>query len=270
MNDIEGLLSKIENAKELDFGDILSRSFELFKKTWVKGFLLLSIILIVAIPFMIAVYLPMIAEMKEGINKGDFDPNETGAFLRGQPDNFRFMILGITFVVSFLSTALVGAFYKIIRKIDFSEEVAFIDFFYFFKSKYLGKIFAIASFSLLASLINFVFEKFLPPTTASLLGGLLSIILSVYTTLFVVFLAFHPELETGDFFVLSFNLGSKKWFLIFGLMLVMGMLGCLGFVACGFGVLFTISIVYLPVYFVYKDIIGFSEVDEIDNLGMPS
>lgn len=268
MNSLSSLQEKINNAKQLDFGDILSRTFDLFKKTWLKGTVFFLVLMLVMAPFIVALYVPVFGSIMEQAQSGDYDPNDASSFIKNQPDSFRYKILGFTFVISLISTALVAGFYRVIKLVDFDQTNTFSDYFYFFKAKYLGKIFAIASFSLLVALVNFALEKFLPPTTASLVSGIISIILSVYTTLFVVFFAFNSHLETADFFTLSFNLGSKKWLLIFGLMIIMVILAMLGIVACFIGLFFTISIVYLPTYLVYKDVVGFDSLSDIDKIGI--
>lgn len=267
MNTLASLQEKIDNAKTLDFGDILSRTFDLFKKTWLNGFVFVLMLLVMISPFIIALYVPMFGSIMEQAQSGDYDPNDASSFIRNQPDSFRYMLLGYTFIISLISTGLVAGFYRVVKRIDFDEIHSFSDYFYFFKGKYLGKVFAIASFSLLIALVNFAVEKFLPPAAASLINGILSLVLSVYTTLFVVFLAYNPHLETSDFFTLSFSLGSKKWFLIFALMIITVIIGLLGMVACFIGALFTISIVYLPVYQIYKDVVGFDNLSAIDKIG---
>lgn len=268
MNTRESLLEKINNNKPLDFGDILSRTFDLFKKTWLKGTVFVLILMLAMAPFILAIYVPMFGSIMEQAQSGDYDPNDASSFLRNQPDSFRYMMLGITFAISLISTGFAAGYYRIVKRVDFNEGDSFIDYFYFFKSKYIGKIFAIASFSLLIAFLNFALEKFLPPTIASLVSGVLSVILSVYTTLFVVFFAFNPHLESSDFFAFGFNLGSKKWLLIFGLMIITVIIGMLGAVACFVGMLFTISIVYLPTYLVYKDVVGFDNISAIDKIGV--
>ncbi|PQV51325.1 hypothetical protein CLV33_101248 [Jejuia pallidilutea] len=268
MNSVNSLLEKIETAKQLDFGDILSKTLELFKKTWTQGIILVLLLLLIMLPFFTAIYVPMFNSVMEQVESGGYDPNDASSLLQEQSGYFQYLVLGVTFVMSFFSTAFVAGFYRIIKKIDFNETFGFKDFFYFFKSKYLGKIFAIAAFSLLIALLNLVSERFLPALTASLLNAIISVIFSVYTALFVVFFAFNPHLESSDFFVLSFRFGSKKWFLIFGLLFVTVILGMLGIVACFIGVLFTISIVYLPTYLVYKDVFGFENISDIDKIGI--
>ena len=76
MNTIAYLTDKINNAKDLDFGSILSKSFELFKKTWVQGFILILIIFITLIPFFMAIYWPIYSSVFEQMQNGDYDPND--------------------------------------------------------------------------------------------------------------------------------------------------------------------------------------------------
>lgn len=265
MND---LLNKIENNKPLDFGDIISRAIELFKKTWLQGLILVILLMIMIAPFFVAIYIPMLSSISEQIESGGYDPNDASNLIEAQSTYFQYMILGVTFILGIVNTGLVAGFYRIIKCIDFGEPFSFADFFALFRPKYLGKLFAIAAFSLLIALINLIAETFLPQLMASLLNIGLSIILSVYTTLFVVFFAFNSELEASDIFVLSFRFGSKKWLVLFGLLIVTGIMGMLGVIACFIGIIFTISIVYLPVYLVYKDIFGFDEKSEIEQIGI--
>lgn len=268
MRDFLSISEKIEKAKALDFGDVLSRSFNLFKKTWSQGFLLVLIMILLMIPVFFVAYAPIYTTMVEQIQNGDFDPNHTSSLMLTQ-DAFRYRILGATFVASFMSTMLVAGFYRMIKRIDLGETHSFSDLFFFVKGKYLGKVFAIAAFSLLVAMVNFGLEKFLPPTIGSILSGLFSIIVTVYTTMFVVFFAFHPDLESSEIFSLGFNLGTKKWLLIFGLILITGIIAVvLSIITCGLGLLFVLSIIYLPPYLVYKDIIGFDTISDIDSIGI--
>ncbi|GAB1857328.1 hypothetical protein MHTCC0001_21640 [Flavobacteriaceae bacterium MHTCC 0001] len=268
MNSFETLLHKIDNAKALDFGDIINKTIELFKNAWVKGLVMVLLIVVIILPIFLSFYIPMFRSVMEQVESGGYDPNDTSGLMLMQSSSFQYKMLGITFVIGLLSTGLVAGFYRILKKVDHKESNTFSDYFYYFKTKYLGKIFAIASFSLLVGLLSLIIDMFLPAFAASLLKIGISIILSVYTTLFVVFFAFNPDLEASDIFVLSFKFGSKKWLLIFGLFFVTYILAFLiGFIACGIGVLFTISAVYMPIYLVYKDVFGFGAVSDIDLIG---
>ena len=86
---------------------------------------------------------------------------------------------------------------------------------------------------------------------------------------FAIVFAFNSELTVGEIVKVSFKLGNKKWLLTFGLILVSSILAqIVGFLACGIGVLFTATFVYHPIYLIYKEIIGFDETSEIEEIGM--
>ncbi len=267
MDTYSKLQEKINRAEDLEFGDILSKTIELFKKTWLNGFLMLLILVVIYIPFFIVLYIPIYQEMMEQIQNGGYDPNNVNGLVYTQSNNMKLMTLGITFVISLFSTFLIAGFYRLIKKIDFDESYSIKDLFFFLKGQYIPKVITIAAFSLMVAMLNLFLEKVLPNGLATTLSLFVTIVSSVYTTLFVVFLAFNPDLDVSSIFSLSFNLGTKKWLLIFGLAVVTGILGFLGVVACGFGILFTISIVYLPPYLIYKQIVGFDTVDSIDLIG---
>ena len=55
--------------------------------------------------------------------------------------------------------------------------------------------------------------------------------------------------------------------LTFGLIFITGIIAMLGILACGIGVLFTLPLVYLPVYFIYRDVVGFDDFEELDQIG---
>ena len=84
---------------------------------------------------------------------------------------------------------------------------------------------------------------------------------------FTIIFANNPDLSEAEIVKASFKIGNKKWLITFGTMFVAGILGMLGIIGCGIGILFTISIIYLPVFFIYKEVIGFGETSEIEQIG---
>ena len=85
---------------------------------------------------------------------------------------------------------------------------------------------------------------------------------------FTIIFANNPELSEAEIVKASFKLGTKKWLISFGTLLVAFILGMIGILGCGIGLLFTISIIYLPVFFIYKEVIGFDESSEIEQIGV--
>ena len=84
--------------------------------------------------------------------------------------------------------------------------------------------------------------------------------------LVVVIFAFNPDLSVSEIIKASFKLGHKYWFVIFGLMFISGFLAQLGMFLCFVGIFFfTFSFIYIPLYYVYKDSIGFEDNDQEKN-----
>jgi len=77
-------------------------------------------------------------------------------------------------------------------------------------------------------------------------------------SLFPAFLAFDKELSAKEILKSSFSLGNKNWLVIFGLIIVMGIIAELGVLLCFVGILFTAMLAKIPVYYMYKDAIGFN------------
>ncbi|WP_339916899.1 hypothetical protein [Yeosuana marina] len=256
MKDINTLLNKISNSKDLDFGTIFSNSFELFKKTWLQGFLFVLISILVMLPLILALYLPFIGMMIAQSEDGYSASSAISQFFTGMSILYIIFVIIAIFALSAISFALEAGFFRVIKKLDYNEPTKTSDIFYFFKAKYFSKTFIImlASFgiSILALMLCY-FPIFYVMVPLSFLN---------------VIFSFNPELTTGEIVKASFKLGNKKWLLTFGLLFVSGLLAeIVGLLMCGIGILFTVAFVYHPTYLIYKDVIGFDEEHVIDEIG---
>ncbi|WP_106144862.1 hypothetical protein [Flagellimonas meridianipacifica] len=235
---------KIDSSGALDFGRIFNASFELFKKVWVQGFITLLLTFVVIIPFYLVAYIPMVA-----VGMTDpyyFESEELPAsmilfFIVYYP----IMLIGVTM----FTTCLTAAFLRICRRVD-SDEIGKDDYFFYFKKPYLSKAFTLA----------------LIITGLSILGmlacGIGLIYLVVPMSLLSAFFAFDEELTSGEITKASFALGNKNWLIIFGLIFVSSLVAQLGILLCFIGFLFTAMFTRIPIYFIYKDSIGFSSETE--------
>ncbi len=248
MNTMNSLLEKIANAPSLDFGTIFSDALDLFKKTWVQGFLLQIITFIIVLPFILILYLPLLGIIISQAATGNQDPAELQAYFAGLGIMYiLFFIIGIL-VLTVISMALNAGFFRIMKRLDFDEGVATSDFFYYFKGKYFGKLLILMLASLFISSIAFLFCV-LP---------IIYVMVPIY--FFTIIFAFNPELSAGDIITASFKLGNKKWLLVFGLTIIASFLAqIVGVLLCGVGILFTAPFVYHPMYLVYKNVVGFEE-----------
>ena len=251
METINAILGKIENAKALDFGDIFNKSIELFKKVWLQGLVMLLLTLVLMLPFYIIMYLPLIA-------MGLFD-NEL--LNQGQEQNltilvpFYIFIFVFSFFAMIIGFGLKSAFYRICKIKDLNE-AGTDDYFYFFKRPYLGKTIKLAAMTFGISLV------------ALLLCVLPIFYAMVPIALINVVYAFNPDISASEIVKIGFKLGNKKWLLTFGLLFVSSILAQLvGMIMCFIGVFVTASFAYLPMYFIYKESIGFEEADEINSIG---
>lgn len=237
---------RIQNAKALDFGDIFSKCIELFKKVWVQGLVMLLLTMVILIPFYLIMYLPL-------IGVGVFDSNFSSYSGYNEDFNFVLMIptfifmLVFSFVAMVISFGMKASFYRICKLKDLNEAGADA-YFYYLKKPYLGKVIKLA-------LLTF---------GITLLATMLCVIPIIYVvvpvTIMNVIFAFNPEMSTSEIVKAGFDLGNKKWFITFGLIIISAILAqIVGMLMCLIGILVTASFSYLPVYFIYKESVGFDD-----------
>ncbi|WP_299337192.1 hypothetical protein [uncultured Psychroserpens sp.] len=244
----QNIQHKIRNAQHLDFGKILDFSIKLFKEMWLKGFLMILVLMIFGgiISFLLVTI---------GLIPNPYDVNLNEEFsLFGFYGSSAIDNILQTLILTPFSLGMLAGFYRMCRQVDL-KETQNGDMFYFFRGEHLKRVFVLGLiYALIASVAQ---ALFLIPYLYAFIP------LSFFSIVF----ANNPELTETEIVKLSFNLGTKKWLITFGSMFVTGILGMLGIIACGIGLLFTISIVYLPVYFIYRDVVGFEDEDEIQYIG---
>ncbi len=238
---LETVNQKISERPPLEFGSIFSASIELFKKVWVQGFIVVLLTFVTILPFYIMIYIPMLVA-------GIKDPE----LLRSEePPVMVLLGMGILMPVLLLGVmtfglALNAVFLKICKQKD-GDETANEDYFYFFKQGRLGKVFTLALIMLGLSILGM------------LACGIGIFYLIVPFSLFPAFLAFNEELSAMEIVKASFTLGNRNWLVIFGLVIIMGILAEFGIILCCVGILFTAMLSKVPMYFIYKDGVGFED-----------
>lgn len=242
------LHEKIKNAPQLDFGGILNESFDLYKKIWLSGFLVVLMVVILSLGL-------NFLSTSIGMTTG----NSTFYFTDGFPGYLTFageiiFALPQALILGTFSTAILAGFYKVCKEADINDKTT-NDLFFFFKGEYFLKIF----------ILSIMYAGI--ATVAQLLLFLPYIYAYIPLSFIAVIFAFNPELSETEIVKLSFKLGTKKWFLTFGLLFILCIVAAFGIIACFIGLLFTICLMYLPMYFVYRDAIGFDELSEIDEIG---
>ncbi len=233
------IANKIVESDPLDFGSIFSKSIELFKQVWLQGFIIVLLTFVTIIPFYILMYIPLIiagVTDPEVLRSEEIPPEVIIPMAIIMPIVF----LGII-AVSFMLNA---AFLRICKIKDLNLLEA-DNYFHYFKKEYGSKTVILALMALGLMLIGV------------LACGIGVFYMVVPISLFPAFLAFDKELSAKEILKSSFSLGNKNWLVIFGLIIVMGIIAELGILLCFVGVFFTAMLAKIPVYFMYKDSFGF-------------
>ncbi|WP_299217879.1 hypothetical protein [uncultured Aquimarina sp.] len=246
------LFDKIENISPIDFGNIFNKSIELFKKVWLQGFIHLLISFVVIIPLIIVMYIPIVA--LASINGFDDSYGEYSNQFEEVSIGLAILFVVLAVVVSMIASAfqfgIIAHFYQTCKQEDLELHQG-SNYFMFFKGKYLGKILVLA---IAISVISIV--------AMSLCFFPLLYVMVPLQLLGVIF-AFNPDVSASDLIKASFKLGNKIWLMAFLLILISAVLAeIVGLMACGIGIFFTIFFVRIPVYYMYKDTIGFENETE--------
>ncbi|OUR94367.1 hypothetical protein A9Q87_01630 [Flavobacteriales bacterium 34_180_T64] len=252
----QDIQSKINLNKALDFGDIFNKSIALFKKSWINGLILQLCMFALALPFIIIIYVPFVIMMIAQQESGYSDPETFSAFFAGFSIVYLILLFVGIMVLSVVQVGMYAGFFRVLKALDHNESVKTSDLFCFLKMKYFGRIVLLMLASFIISVIAIVLCYF--PIFYAMIP------LSFFTIMF----AFNPDLSTGDIVKLCFSIGTKKWLITFGLIFVSSILASfVGFLLCGIGALVTTAFTYHPLYFIYKEVIGFDKQDEIQQIG---
>ena len=87
--------------------------------------------------------------------------------------------------------------------------------------------------------------------------------------LFAVIFTFNQDLSASQIIKAAFKLGHKFWLIIFGVVLISSMIAQLGIIFCFVGVFVTQLFVHIPIYSIYKNTIGFSEISDETTIQHP-
>ena len=249
----QDIFQKIENASSPDFGNLLTRSFDLFKKVWLESFLHTLLLMIAVIPFVIIIYLPFIPIIFKSLQRsstGYYEPTFDYPVLL-IVSYFALLII-LIIIMQGVSIAITAHFFQVCKKEDTGSPVETGGYFKFFTGANFSKVFLL---SLATSGISIA---------ALLLCYFPIFYVMVPLNLIIVVFAFNDNLSISDIINISFKLGNKFWLLVFGIIIVSSLIAQLGVILCFVGLLFTAFFTYIPLYYFYKDTIGFEDASEND------
>lgn len=250
------IFQRIEEAGSIDFGDILSKSFNLFQKTWVEALKHALVTLLIMAPFIIIVYAPIIPMYIEMLaNAGDpyYTPSFVENYSAGMIIGWAFLVLLLSFLLQPFVISIVGSYLQLCKKVDVGGESDVKGLYLDIVKNHFGKLvllsLATVGIALLAALLCYfpLFYVMVP----------LQLIMPVFV--------FNQKLSVSQIVKACFKLGNRYWFMVFGLMIVSGIISSLGFIICGIGIIVTQYYQYVVLYYFYKDSVGFDENGENPN-----
>lgn len=248
------LFQRIEEAEKPDFSDILSKSIELFKKVWEQALYHVLITMALILPMMIIVYIPLLVMMNMygGLDGyGNHSVNDYIGHSSEPPVIFIIIYAIVMFMVIFIiqcvSFGIIAHFFKVCKKEDTGKPVEVGGYFVYLKGENLKKVFLLSIATVLISI------------AAALLCYFPVFYVIVPLHLMQVVFAFNDKLSVSDIIRASFKLGNKFWLITFGLMILSSILAQVGILLCFIGIIFTAYFVHIPMYYLYKDTVGFDD-----------
>ena len=241
------IFQKIEKANKPDFGDVLSKSFELFKKVWEQALYHVLITMVIVVPVMVLFYVPYFIFI---FSLGGQDTyGTTGDLYIPGLIIYAVVVFILIFIVQAIVLGITVHFFLVLKKVDNEE------------TKEVGNYLDIVRNNF-KKLLQLSLATFGIAILATLLCYLPIFYVMVPLNLVGVFYAFNQDLSATDVIKACFIFGNKFWLIIFGLILISSIIAQAGIILCFVGVFFTAYFIHLPLYYLYKDSIGFEEESE--------
>ncbi len=246
------IFQRIESSTKPDFGDILSKSFDLFQKLFMEAVKHGLVSLLVVVPFILIIYVPLMPMYIELLmNAGDpyYHPTGLEEYSIAIIIVWVIAVLIISFILQVVILSINAHFYKVCKNIDLEIDEPAGGYFDLLKNNF-GKL-------LVLSLATFGIA-----IVATLLCYLPIFYVMVPLQLFLPILAFNDKLSVSEIIKAAFKLGNKYWLIIFGLVILSSIVAQLGIILCGIGLVVTAYFVHIVMYYLYKDTLGFDERSE--------
>lgn len=249
----QALRTRIKSRKAISIGMLFEHSFSLFQRVWLQGLLLQILTILVMYGLSVLAYIPLMGSAMVTDEITSYATTD----LSGLDIVLIIIYLLVYVLVAIFQVGLIAAFYRIIRIKDrrLGPERG-VHFGMFFKRAYFLKLVGMG----LANLVMLLIGSFL------FVIPLFYLIIPLQAV--ILFFAFHPHLSLAQLYQLAFAFGTRHWGVSFVAFAGMFLFGMLGVFACFIGIIATISACLIPMYQVYKEVIGFTEIDDaISGLG---
>ena len=248
---------KINNGYEIDLGNIIDNSLEVYKKiVWKAGlgyFMIFGIIILIAMTVSLSII--------DGSNLEEFkeisqDPN----YFYKNPTVLAWFIIG-GLVINIIFIPLNAGFLNLCRLAKTNQEFSTANIFDYYKSKYLKDLII---GSLLIAIITTLFTTGLDMLNLKMVSFVIQISFALFTFLFLP-LVIYGNQSFGSAIKKSIQLVMKSPFTILGAIIIGILFVIVGILGLCIGILFTIPFYSCVIYTIYESIIGFEEKNDIVN-----
>lgn len=246
----------INNGYELDFGDVFSNGFEIFKKIAGNAgiaFLILSIVFVsLFLGAISAAYgFSDFASQMTNFNIANFSTVGVVIYL--------FATVFVTAFIAPFGAGILKMAYCASKNEDFSLSTAFD----YYKSMHFKDLFIS---SLLITFLGAGANIALEFSGIKFIGAILVYFVNFLCVLTVPLIVFG-DLSATNAIKNSVLLVLKKPFIIAGLLIVTFMLAMFGIVGFCIGIFFTLPLIYAVHFAIYDAIVGTSKTSELDEIG---
>lgn len=240
----------------LDFGLVIEKSFENYKKIALLGgaTILLLMIALIGIGFTMFTAFMGVSDLTETLT--DFNPlnfSTVGILI----------YIGVMVLISGLFSPIGAGFLKMAHLAEENKEFTMGTVFDYYKTIHFKELFISAS---LLAVVNLGISTTLDSMGLTFLGTIITYIIGFLTFLTAPLIIFANQ-NAFEAITKSAQLIIKNPFIIFGLIIV-GIIGIfIGLIGLCIGVFFTMPFWYSLTYTIYNNIVPINEESEIEEIG---
>jgi hypothetical protein len=255
-NQIEKIILK---NYQLDFGNVFEDAIDNYKKIALYAGLMFLIFSVIASFVMICVGTAYIG--LENLEEFGIKINQLSN-MKVMPFDIALPLNSVILLVSALISPFMAGFLKMAQNGQEGEEFHVSTMFSYYKSTYFLNIFLAV---ILIGITSTTFVLLFDASGIRFVGSLISFVISLLSYLMIPLIVFG-NLNAADAIKYSTLLVLKQPIIFLGLIIVAFIGSILGIFAFCFGMFFTFPFVYSMQYAIYKNIIGFEEKDEINDI----
>lgn len=262
MKNIYDRLDEIRHdGYDLDFGSVFNDAFEIYKRTALMSGLAMLLFAIVVFALVLGGFGIVAAAGGDMSFMADFSQGQMSVV-------GRLIYMGVMCVLAALSAPFSASLIRMAHLADKGEDVSFSNAFDCFKAPYFMPLFLEALIvSFFTVFISTAIQIAFPLNIImGLLGSVINIVISVLMVMAVPLIVFG-NLKPIEAIQNSAMVVSKSPLIIIGLLIVSGILACVGVIAFCLGVFFTVPIVFATYYAIYKHSVGVEQREEFEDIG---